>query len=604
MNIKQKLKMHFLCSAGLLYFGFIIICLFAIMITLAVFAIKSARASGFRVLIKIGIPILIFAFTILKGFLSALFSELPEPEGILLDRKNSPDFFKFLEDIRRKTNCPKIHYIKLNLEFNAFITEQPTLGILGLYKRYLVIGLPLLLVLSKGELSAVIGHECGHLSKSHGKLSVKIYRAKLVWEKIASELRKEGKDKTFFIRGFLHKYVPALNDILFKIGKQKEYEADKIGASVAGKHEMASALVRSHFYNSYLDLAFWPEIYKLNSTEYEAPTDLFSRMEKSLQVPLDEDFKKPLLDSLMNYRSYPSSSHPSDIERIEALGMNIPEIKPLETNSLRVLFAGQADELISQCGQIWCSFVKENWRKNYKESNKLRADLRDLNIMYKNNGLDVEQLLERASIIESFEGLESALQAYTEAKAKHPENISFDYHIGRLMLRCKKEEGVDRLKSVMEKDPQLIPYCCYEAYNYYCFNNQKDTAAEYYHYAVEFMMTNEKVKEERSSIHISDIFIHHDLASKTIEDLVNALSKHKVIKKAYLVIKNVELSGPFPIYLIGIKYKFGTFGKWKTIQNTLLQEGLIPWEHWIINLGGVNSKFEYIMAQIPGSRIL
>lgn len=90
------------------------------------------------------------------------------------------------------------------------------------------------------------------------------------------------------------------------------------------------------------------------------------------------------------------------------------------------------------------------------------------------------------------------------------------------------------------------------------------------------MIANEKVKEERASIRISDVFMPHDLASKTIEDLVNALSKHKAIKKAYLVIKNVELSGPFPIYLIGIKYKIGTFGKFKTIQNTLLQEGLIP----------------------------
>lgn len=604
MNIKQKLKMHFLCSAGMLYFGFVITCLFAIMIILAVLAIKSARASGIRVIMQVGIPILIFAFTILKGFFNALFSELPEPEGILLDRKNFPEFFSFLENIRRKANCPKIHYVKLNLEFNAFITEQPTLGILGLYKRYLVIGLPLLLVFSEDELSAVIGHECGHLSKSHGKLSVKIYRAKLVWEKIASELRKEGKDKTFFIRGFLHKYIPALNDILFKMGKQKEYEADKIGAAVAGKDKLASALVRSHFYNAYLSISFWPEIYNLNTTEYDAPNDLFSRMEKSLKVPLEDEFKNPLLESLLNYRSYPSSSHPSDIERIEALGINVPEIKPLEENSFRLLFPKQANELIKQCSQIWCNLVKENWRKNYKESNKLRADLRDLNIMYKNNGLNEEQTLERASIIETLEGIENALQAYTEAKTKYPENISFDYHIGRLMLRHKNEEGVERLKEVMEKDPQLIPYCCYETYNYYSYNNQKDMAAEYYHYAVEFMMTNDEVKQERASIKASDIFIPHDLASKTIEDLVNSLSKYKEIKKAYLVIKNVELSGPFPIYLIGIKYRFGTFGKWKTIQSTLLQDGLIPWEHWIINLGGLNSKFEYIMNQVPGSRIL
>jgi Zn-dependent protease with chaperone function len=604
MSIKQKLKMHFLCSAGILYFGFVIACIIAVIILLIALAINSGRAAGIKFLIKAGIPILIFGFALLRGFFSALFSELPEPEGILLDRRNSPEFFKFLENIRHKANCPKIHYVKINLDFNAFITEQPTLGILGWYKRYLVIGLPLMLVFSKDELAAVLGHECGHLSKSHGKSGVKIYRAKLIWERIASELRKEGKDTAFFIKGFLYKYIPALNDILFRIGKQKEYEADKIGASVSSKHMLASALVRTHLYNAHLDLSFWPEIYKLNLTQYDAPQDLFFIMEKSLQEPLDEDFKKALMESLLNYRSYPSSSHPSDIERIEALGVSVPEVTPLTTNSLRALFLDQADELIKICNQTWSNYVKENWRQNYKNATKLRTDLRDLNIMYKNNGLDQDQILERASIIESLEGSENALVAYTEAKSKYPENITIDYHIGRLMLENRKEEGIEILKKVMEKDCQLIPHCCFEAYNYYCYINQRDIAAEYYQYAVEFMMTNEEVKQERSSIKFSDVFLPHDLASKTVSDLVNTLSKYKEIKKAYIVIKSVELSNPFPIYIIGIKYKSGTFSKWKKIQSTLLESGLIPWEHWIVKLGGKNSELEYKMNQIPSSRIL
>lgn len=84
------------------------------------------------------------------------------------------------------------------------------------------------MTLTEKEIKAVIAHKCGHLSKSHSKDSVKVYRAKLIWGRISEELKKTDKDRIFLIRIFMRRYIPALNNIMFKISKEHEYQADKI----------------------------------------------------------------------------------------------------------------------------------------------------------------------------------------------------------------------------------------------------------------------------------------------------------------------------------------------------------------------------------------
>lgn len=602
MNIIKKIKLNLLCLTGYLYFSTIIFLLLGLLAFLIGFAF-TGKAAAIKILLKLLIPLVIFFWAMFKGFFKAIFTRLPEPEGITLDSREYPQIYNFINDIRTKAKCPRINKIKIDFNFNAYIAEIPRIGIIGWHRRYLVVGLPLMFALSSQELAAVIAHECGHLSKAHGKNGVKIYRAKTLWERVSEELKKADKDRVFFIRIFIHRYVVALNDMFFQISKLQEYEADKTAVSVAGKEAFASSLIKSDLYDTYLSTGFWAEMRKLNMDCEKVPGDIYFWLEKACLERLPAEFYKPFVENLLKYRSLPSATHPSYIERLEAAGANIPVIEALQENSIMSMFNEKSDAVIRICNMAWTDKAGERWSEYYKNMKKAQDRFNSLDSAYKEKKLDLNETLERAELIERIQGVDNATLAIREAKHAFPDSNEIDYNLGRLLLYKDEKDGLDLLKEVIDRDFQFIPACSYELVNYFCKNDDRDTAAEYYHLAVNVMETNEEVKREREKIRLSDDFIPHDLSYNTISNIIDSLIKFKTIKKAYVVIKHTEISNQFPVYVIGVRYKFFTSFRWKKVQDKLLKSNLMPWEHWILNLGK-NRELEYRFDMIPGSRIL
>lgn len=604
MKSNANFKMNLLCNAGYFYFGLILFVMAAILGGGLFLAISVGKAAAFKLLIKLGIPIAIVAWGVLRGFFSAIFTKLPEPEGISLDRKIAGSFYTMLDEICEQTKCPKIHYVKLDLAVNAYIAEQPSLGVLGAYKRYLVIGIPLLLMLNEQELRAVIAHECGHLSNSHSKSSVKVYRARLIWEKVSEQLKKQGKDKTFFIKIFIYNYLPALNDMMFSVRKEHEYQADSIAAEVAGKEALASALLKMRIYDTHLEGSFWPEMYKLNAMENKPPMDLFFMMEKALEESPDKELVQKLTEYELSFKSLPNSTHPSYAERLEALGLSNAEFKETAASALTAIFNGEASAVLKMGSKEWAGNVEAGWRSYFEDIKERKLRLEELDMKLSKNALEGNEGLERAYLIEKLEGVEKGLEAYKKVKEQQPDNAYADYNIGRLLVHLNNKEGIELLNEVMEKDSQMIPDCCNELVNYYLYNKDREAAAEYYRYAVDFMETNEDVKKERNTVRLSDPYLPHDLGYGSIERIREVLGKYKEIDKAYIAIRQLEYSGQFPSYILAIKYKGCGKTRRNEIRNELFESHLIPWELWILPLIRTNRELEYKFSQLPDCRIV
>jgi Zn-dependent protease with chaperone function len=508
--------------------------------------------------------------------------------------------YNFINDIRQKAKCPPIDTIMIDFDFNAFITEIPQIGMIGWNKRYLVIGFPLMLTLSVNELAAVVAHECAHLSNADGKTGVNIYRARNLWSRISDELKKVHKDRSFLIRVFMHRYIIALNNYYYKISKQQEYEADRTAALVTSKEAVASSLLRLNLYDTYLDAAFWNEVRQLNMNDEIIPDNIYLRLEKASLQCLPDDFYAHFIDDILKYRSLPGDTHPSYIERIESLCAELPIIKAIQENSIRTIFQAKSDNVIGLCSRAWGQQVKDRWSEHYNQAQKARDRLADLKCAFKENSLDLSGRLEMIELIEQIQGIDDAITNLSEMKNDSPDCSEIDYNLGRLLLYKNDKDGIRLLEEVIKKDFQLIPACTYELVNYYCLENDPESAAEYYNLAEEVLETNEEIKSERENILNSDEFIPHDLSHNTILKLIESLSGYKEIEKAYVVIKYTELSYQFPIYVIGIRYKSC---KWDKIQDQLTESGLLPWTHWFTNLGK-NPELEYKFSMVPDSRIL
>ncbi|MFJ8477480.1 M48 family metalloprotease [Kitasatospora sp. NPDC094011] len=198
--------------------------------------------------------------------------ELP---GVLLTRERQPELWAMVDRISERTGVRGPAEIRLVPEVNAGVLEETRL--LGLIpgKRHLVIGAPLLLGLTEGELESVLAHEFGHYSNRDVKLAAvtvagrrailntigglhqradqhQAGEAAKLAAKAEKRLAKGRKPSSEQAGGGVDRVLAKLFTLYAKlyfrvseaVGRRQEYAADRVAAQFAGRDATASALRR------------------------------------------------------------------------------------------------------------------------------------------------------------------------------------------------------------------------------------------------------------------------------------------------------------------------------------------------------------------------
>ncbi|MFF2078656.1 M48 family metalloprotease [Kitasatospora sp. NPDC058162] len=198
--------------------------------------------------------------------------ELP---GVLLTRERQPELWAMVDRISERTGVRGPAEIRLVPEVNAGVMEETRL--LGLIpgKRHLVIGAPLLIGLSEGELESVLAHEFGHYSnrdvklaavtvagrravlhtvgglhhradrhqaQESAKLAAKAEKRLAKGRKPSDEQAGGGVDRA--LAGIFTGYAKLYFRVSEAVGRRQEYAADRVAAQLAGRDATAAALRR------------------------------------------------------------------------------------------------------------------------------------------------------------------------------------------------------------------------------------------------------------------------------------------------------------------------------------------------------------------------
>ncbi|MBC2581680.1 M48 family metalloprotease [Clostridium sp. DJ247] len=586
------------------------------------FKSRHEMAVSIIVMIIFVLPLAILFYCLSRILFSIFFQKNDKLDGLVINRKEFPQLYKTIDEIRSMCKCPKIHVIALDYSNNAYIKEGSRFYLAKWKKRYLVIGVPLLLLLNERELKGVIAHECGHLSKLHSRSCHRISWKIIGLKKYLDKLKKKGKPNSM-IGKMVKRYVIQLNNLYFQLSKNHELEADIIAAKVVSKQTLINSLIKMEFYDGIFSRYFWRNITELNKKQEKVLEDMFFMMEKAMKGNLEipEEVYKSFLEGIRNYYSLPGSTHPSIVERAKSLSAAIPSLegrfngdlisifKDNYESTIRTLFKGEADNILHNMSIKWAELSKDRWEEYYKYITGIKTSLKDMEAIEKEKGLDSKQWLDKGFIIEELDGSDSALEVFREAEKVDKKSVAARFHIARILLQKGEEEGVEIFKAIMEEDAQLIPNCCFHVVNYYLYNNNRTEAINYYYYAVNFMNTNEEAADERASLYISDEFLLHDLSAKTLEKIKNELLRYKEVKKVYIVMKKLNLTKDFPLYIIAVKYKrFSSRKTVKSIQDDICKvlhtEEILPWDFKVVPLNGKNLNIEYDTDSILGSRII
>ncbi len=126
----------------------------------------------------VGVPAVLLTASSIRSLL------LPasEPSGVPTAMTAAPSLFKMIEDVRRQVGCPALDRVIFVTACNASALQT---GALFWRRRFLLIGYPLLLVLSPVHVKAVVGHELAHFANGDSRLAALVYRTRTSWLRLA-----------------------------------------------------------------------------------------------------------------------------------------------------------------------------------------------------------------------------------------------------------------------------------------------------------------------------------------------------------------------------------------------------------------------------------
>ena len=225
---------------GYLVLGLAAMLALAVLGVITALAVWNPNVGTIKLALVIGLPAGWLAWNVAK----ALQVRFAPPEGLALRREDAPELWAEIERLRVAVGAPSLHGILITGDVNAAMVQTPRLGVLGLTRNQLVLGLPLLRSLAEDEARAVIAHEFGHLAGGHGRLKAWMWRMRLAWLRIQQQ-SVQGEGAPRLLRWFLAWYGPRFAAASFVLARSHERSADRSAIDVAGAEACARALTRS-----------------------------------------------------------------------------------------------------------------------------------------------------------------------------------------------------------------------------------------------------------------------------------------------------------------------------------------------------------------------
>jgi heat shock protein HtpX len=224
-----------------------------------------------------------------------------------------PRLFQVLEDVARRVGEPAPDEVHVVLDVNAGVLE--TGGWLGFgRRRVMLLGLPLLQVLTVSQLHAVLAHEFGHYRGGDTRLGPWIYRTREAIGRTLGALhgRSAALHVPFALYGRLFLRVTQA------VSRRQEYAADELAALVIGARPLSGAL-RAIAGAGLAYPAFWEqELAPVLNAGYRPP--LVAGFAEYLDQPHVFDRLDAAVDRRMaEPRHNPYDSHPPDADRIRFL---------------------------------------------------------------------------------------------------------------------------------------------------------------------------------------------------------------------------------------------------------------------------------------------
>jgi Zn-dependent protease with chaperone function len=594
-----KLKLGAFASLGYLYIFGVLLLLIAASAALAMALFAS---KGLALLVKkLVIPIVVLIWVVLKS----LWVKLEAPKGLALARRDHPALFAAIEEVRRAARAPKAHVVLLTNELNAAIVQVPRLGMFGWQKNYLILGLPLMQLMSPAELKAVLAHEFGHLSGAHGRFGAWIYRVRAGWARLDETLRAQSHWGSFMFVPFFGWFAPKFAAYSFVQARRQEYEADRLAAETIGAAPLTSALVRLDLKAEELARHYWPGIYA-EADQNPVPS---ASPYGGLLVPERRGFLPQAPEQLSHALARATSTadtHPCLKDRVAAMRLAAEVPPPVAESAAEALFGTKLGSLVEHFDAEWRASVSDWWQGRHAHVQNGRQKLQTYRGQPATE-LGDDALFEYAQLAEEFEGAESAFPLFETLAARESKPVGARFAHARLLLDRGDAAGIALLEALMAERPDAIRPACDTIVGFLRAHGREAETQPYIDRYWQRAEIEEKARAERETLRADDAWLPGMLSPDSLARLTETLARHANVKAAYLVQKTLP-AGEAPLHVLGVvrksrmlRFESGTADR--DLVQALANEVRIPEEMVFLPLNDDNKKFLKRFKKVEGAKV-
>lgn len=517
-------------------------------IAFGVIWVQFASHRFIAVTLKLEFLLLAAAWVMLR----ALWVKLDPPDGRELTRAEAPQLFALVDACAKRLRAPVPHRVLMNDQFNASISQTPRWGVFGGWQNDLVLGLPLMQSLGRDEFRAVLAHEFGHLSGSHGRFGAWVYRVRLGWELIGQAF-SESRGSVAMLRPFFRWYLPRLDAATFALARRQEYEADRAAADLTSPAAIGSALVRLEVLGRWLNERFWPDTLAM-AREVKSPPARHALLPERLAAGVKPTDAQRWLSQSLAFRADPHDTHPSLTERLAALGVEpgAPPTGPAEDPAERLL-GDFAKTLREEFDIGWQNMIAEAWTKHGEELRERVAKITELRARAELEPLPEEQQWELIGSVRDIEGDAAAEPLATAYAAAHPDYPGARFTAGAILLSLDRNEGLHHLEAAMELDPLAIVPACDTAAPWLRTRGRVAEAEWWDDRRAERQEVLARAAEERQKVVKDMVLAPHDFTREQLHPLASTIADVEPIADAWLLRREVEHAPEVPAYVLVIR---------------------------------------------------
>ena len=589
-------------AMALLGYAYIAAILALLVVALALLVWLATKRSGAVIAIKLGIVLVPLIWAVLR----AMSVRLEAPSGREIRRRDAPELFACIDEVRARAGAPQAHKVLITDEFNAAVVQHPRLGIFGWPRNYLILGLPLMQALGPQEFRAVIAHEFGHLSGAHGKFGAWIYRLRAGWARLTYALEQDDHwGKRLFVP-FFKWYAPAFAAFSFVQARRQEYEADRVAATVAGEKTAAAALIRVHLQGQFLNRHYWRRILQEADTKAEPDAQPFATLRTALiERRLDAE-AKGTLDTALKRRTGCDDTHPSLSDRLRALKIAPTLPEQITMSAADQLLGSLADQLAVEFDTQWRQSVTAWWEGRHQYAVASRTRLAALSSTAEE--LSIEDAFSRAELTEELGDDKGAREQLEALAIRAPEHAATQFALGRLRLANDDESGIALLRTAMQLDAGADQAACMLIVEYLQRHGRNAEARAHIDRLHDAGERDQAASRERGELRVADKLLPHELSADKLAELVHQLRAFPDIRRVYLARKQTVHYQDLPLYVLAFErrtpfWKFQSGGAMQSLANRIGQEVAFPGETIIISLDGENKSFRKKFRAIAGSQL-